>query len=88
MTYLHPFLLGAAAALSVVAALFFLRSWRTTRDRFFVFFAVAFVLLGVNWAAAANLAPQSESRHWIYLVRLVAFLVILAGIADKNRDAS
>ena len=85
MTELHTFLLGAAATLAVIAGLFFLRDWRTARDRFFLFFAIAFALLAINWCAAATIAPASESRAWIYVVRLVAFLVILAGIVDKNR---
>jgi ABC-type Fe3+-siderophore transport system permease subunit len=37
-----PFILGATALASLVAALFFLRFWRDTRDRLFCFFAIAF----------------------------------------------
>lgn len=85
MSDLHVYLLGAVSALSVVATLFFVRYWRVTRDRFFLWFAVAFGLLAVNWGAVAMTAPMSESRHWVYVIRLLAFLLILAGIADKNR---
>jgi hypothetical protein len=86
MSGINEFLLGAAAALAVVASLFFLRYWRLTRDRLFLGFSAAFVLLAVNWGLAAGVAPANESRHWIYLLRLLAFLVILAAIVDKNRD--
>jgi hypothetical protein len=85
MTDLHAYLLGIVSALAVVAALFFLRYWRVTRDRFFLLFAVAFALMAANWAAVSVIAPTSESRHWAYVLRLVAFLLILGAIADKNR---
>ena len=85
MTDLHIYLLGAVSALSVVAGLFFVRYWRVTGDRFFLWFAVAFSLMAVNWGAVATTAPESESRHWVYVIRLLAFLLILAGIVDKNR---
>jgi hypothetical protein len=85
MSHLHIFLLGATSALSVVAALFFLRNWRTTHDRFYVLFASAFLLMAANWALAASISPLNESRHWIYALRLLAFLVIIAAIIDKNR---
>ena len=38
---------GLIAMAFSVAALFFVRFWRYTRDRRFLIFAVAFVLLGI-----------------------------------------
>ena len=35
-------LLGAIAVTSLVIALFFLRFWKETGDRFFLFFAISF----------------------------------------------
>ena len=43
-----------------IAALFFARFWRNTRDRFFLAFAAAFLL------------------------RVPAYVIILAAIVDKN----
>jgi hypothetical protein len=85
MTGASQFFLGALVALSTVAALFFARYWRTSRDRLFGFFAAAFVLMAVNWGALAAFAPTEETRHYFYLIRLVAFLLIAFGIVDKNR---
>ncbi len=85
MSDLHLFLLGVTSALCVVVAVFFLRNWRTTRDRFFLMFASAFLLMAANWALAATTSPLDESRHWIYVLRLLAFLLIIAAIVDKNR---
>lgn len=76
---------GALTALSLVAALFFLRHWRTTRDRLFVFFAVAFVGIGASWAAM--LWPRlGEHDALVYGARLVGFVALIVGIIDKNRD--
>jgi hypothetical protein len=85
--HLHPFLLGIVVMASVSIGLFFYRFWRRSRDRLFVHFAVAFWLLAVNWSAQA-FVPRDESYYVvIYLLRLLAFAVIIAGIIGKNRAA-
>ena len=43
-TELNPVMLGAAATASLVAALFFLRFWRQSRDSLFLWFSVAFAI--------------------------------------------
>jgi hypothetical protein len=82
---LHVFLSGALTCVSFVAGLFFLKYWTLSRDRFFVFFTAAFWIMAANWAAIATIPPTEETRHYFYIVRLVAFLLILAAIVDKNR---
>jgi uncharacterized membrane protein HdeD (DUF308 family) len=78
-------LLGAVAMANLVAGLFFLRFWQQSRDRFFMLFASSFFLEAVNRAALA-LAPQpNDGSPIFYCVRLLAFVLILAAIADKNR---
>ena len=79
------FLHGAVSMACAVAGLLFLTYWRDSRDRLFVFFAVAFWVLGINWISVAAIAPSAEQRHWFHAIRLVAFACILVGIADKNR---
>lgn len=85
---LHPFLFGALTMAALTAALIFLRFWRLTQDRLFVFFAAAFVGLALNWLALAMTDPASEDRYYVFLLRLAAFLFILVGIVDKNRRAT
>jgi uncharacterized membrane protein YeiB len=68
-----------------VCALFFLRFWRQTHDRLFLVFALAFGLLGLQRLALVLTEPVEESRTGLYVVRLVAFLLILGAIVDKNR---
>lgn len=82
---INQFLLGAVVAGCGTAGLFFLRFWRRTGDRLFVIFAVAFWTLGANWLALA-FTEQDEVRTALYAVRLLAFLLILGGIVDKNRS--
>lgn len=81
---LNEFFLGGIVMACAVAGLFFLRFWRRTRDRLFLIFAVAFWTLGGNWLALAFINAD-EVRTWLYAVRLAAFVLILAGIWDKNR---
>ncbi len=82
---LRSMLNGAVAMACLASALFFLRFWKQSRDRLFSFFSLAFVLMAVNAVAAALLDVADERRHFIYVVRLIAFLLILYAIWDKNR---
>jgi hypothetical protein len=77
---------GALTALGLTAALFFLRHWQTTRDRLFVFFAIAFVGLAASWAAMVVWPALGEHDAYVYGIRLVAFLALIVGIVDKNRS--
>ena len=83
---LYEFMLGGLVMGCFVAGLFFLRFWRKTRDRLFAIFAIAFWLLGLNWLALA-FTTQDEVKTWYYAVRLLAFVLILFAILDKNRAA-
>ncbi|HEY3585403.1 MAG TPA: DUF5985 family protein [Casimicrobiaceae bacterium] len=77
------FIAGATAALSGVAALYFGRFWRVSRDRFFGFFACAFALFAVN--RIVLMTVDQEHAAWVFVFRLAAFLLILIAIVDKNR---
>ena len=79
---------GALTMACAVIGLFLLKLWRESRDRLFVFFAIAFWILGAHWAGLAVVNPGIESRHELYFVRLAGFLVLVLGILDKNARAS
>ena len=81
----HQFLLGGIVVACGAAGLFFLRFWRKTRDRLFALFAIAFWTLGAHWLALAFTDPDAEFRLWLFATRLLAFLLILYGVYDKNR---
>jgi hypothetical protein len=80
------FLNGGTAMASIVAGILFLAYWRDSRDRLFVYFALAFWILALNWIFVALAAPAAEQRHWFYALRLLAFALITVGIFDKNRE--
>jgi uncharacterized protein DUF5985 len=82
---MRTFLWGALTMGCAVIALYFLRYWRRSHDRLFVFFGVAFAVLALNWVSLAIIDPMLEGRHYVYFFRLAAFLLIIIGIVDRNR---
>lgn len=85
MEVIHGFLLGIIATASLAAGGFFLKFWRQTRDVFFLAFGAAFIIEGLNRASFLLLERPYEGNPSIYVVRLLAFLLILAAIINKNR---
>jgi hypothetical protein len=81
---LVDFLSGAVTLGLLVAAGFFLRFWRRTRDRLFLAFAAAFMLLAINQALAAFLGAGDERTPYTYVLRVLGFVLILFAILDKN----
>ena len=81
---LVDFLAGAVTLGFLVAAGFFLRFWRRTRDRLFLAFAAAFALLAMNQALAAFFGAGDELTPYTYLLRVLGFVLILYAIVDKN----
>jgi len=79
------FLSGALVAGYVVAALFFARFWRDTRDRLFAMFSAAFILLALQRTALSLTTEHPLLEPALYGLRLLAFLVIIAAVVDKNR---
>lgn len=87
MATLVDFLSGAITFGFAVAALFFLRFWKRTRDPLFIAFALAFLLLGLTQALLAFANIPVEERSSVFLLRLAAFSLILISIWRKNRRA-
>lgn len=81
----NPVLAGAIGAGTLVAAVFFLRFWRSSGDRFFLYFAISFALEAANRLMLGLAHEASEETPAFYLVRLVSYVLILVAIADKNR---
>jgi len=68
-----------------VIGLFFLRFWLTSRDRLFAMFAAGFWILGIQRALLASTRVIFEDQVVFYLLRLLAFVIIIIAIVDKNR---
>jgi hypothetical protein len=83
---MNQVMLGAVAMGFLTASLFFLRFWRETRDRLFALFALSFFVLAVNRAGIGLVAGSGGTGDYLYWVRLLAFVLILAAILDKNRS--
>jgi hypothetical protein len=79
------FLLGVIVMSEVVAAAYFFKFWRQTRDRLFLAFAAAFLIEVVNRGSILFIDDPAAGNPVIYTVRLLSYLLILAAIADKNR---
>lgn len=82
---LSVMLAGALAAGHAVAAAFFARFWRDTKDRLFVYFAIAFGLMSIQLVLSALLWQFGEAHPLHYLLRLAAFLLLIVAIVEKNR---
>jgi hypothetical protein len=78
------FLYGAIAMAAATAALFFLRFYRRTRDRFFLYFFAAFSIESASRLLAVILHWSDTDSAWFYLLRVVAYGLILVGVIDKN----
>jgi uncharacterized membrane protein HdeD (DUF308 family) len=88
ITLTEGFLLGVISTCSVLAGIFFLKFWRRTRDSLFLAFGIAFLVEGVNRAIILDPSHPSQGHPVTYLVRLLASLIILAGILHKNYRTS
>lgn len=77
-------LIGAIAMAYFTASLFFLHFWKTTHDRFFLFFTLSFGLEGGGRVMLGLNLYSSEQEPALYLIRLLSFLIILWAIIDKN----
>ena len=81
---MNELLAGGIATASLIAGLFFLRFWRQTRDRFFLFFSLSFLIEGLNRFALYTLAGLDDQQPIYYVIRLVAYGLIVWAIVDKN----
>jgi hypothetical protein len=70
---------------SLTIALFFLNFWRRTGDRFFLAFSGAFLLLMLERIILFAIGVAHEFAAYVYVVRLLAFILIIAAIVEKNR---
>ena len=76
---------GAIAMGCFAVGLFFLRFYRERRDALFALFGAAFWLMAVNHSMLGLSDQAAETQLYVYLLRLLAFLLIIAAIVQKNR---
>lgn len=83
---MNSVMLGAVAMASSVAALFFLRFWRQTRDTLFLLFSLAFAVDAVTRLALGLGNVSNEDEPLFYIARFVTFALIVLAIINKNRS--
>jgi len=84
---LTPVLVGAVSMASFVAGLLFLRYWRRSHDRLFLYFCIAFFVDAALRVGQALFTIADEAEALVYLPRLATFALIAWAIFDKNRRA-
>ena len=83
MVPLKEILAGGIMVSAWAIAVFFLRFWRKSHDRLFAYLASAFLLMGIE--RIAIIAIPNETHGLVYVIRLIAYLLIIMAIADKSR---
>jgi hypothetical protein len=87
MTPLTHVLLGAVIMGECIAALFFVRFWKLTGDRLFLFFAASFIAIAISRVVVDEGIPPFGHEALGYLIRILSYLFIIAGILYKNTAA-
>jgi hypothetical protein len=87
MTPLTHVLLGAVIMGDLIAGLFFVRFWKQTGDRFFLFFAASFATIAVSRVVVDEGIPPFGYEPFGYMIRILSYLFIIAAILYKNTAA-
>jgi hypothetical protein len=87
MMYPYQFLGGVLTMGYFVLGVFFQKFWRRTRDPLFRMFAWAFWLMAINGFAVTTSDGYELDVVWSYLLRLLAFVLIIVAIIRKNMEA-
>lgn len=82
---MNEVLIGAIASFSFIIGLFFLRYWKTTGDRFFLYFAISFLIESLNRISLTTIFDLKEASPIYYLIKLLAYGFIIYAIFEKNK---
>lgn len=82
----QEFMAGACVMACFVIGLKFLKYWKLSQDKFFIWFAAAFWTFGLGWLLRIADPGGSEHGYLLFLPRLCGFLMILVAILYKNRQ--
>lgn len=83
---MYALISGALMMTCLSAGLFFFKFWQRSREKLFLRFAVSFWLLGLERLVLGYQGTDVEPRPEIYCIRLLAFLMILFAVVQKNRE--
>jgi hypothetical protein len=75
---------GAVTVGFIVAAALFLHLGRTNRDHLFLALGGALALLAVNQMLALWLGDDHDHIAYVYVLRVVAFVVVIAALVEQS----
>ncbi len=78
---------GAIAMGHLVVACFFVKFWRESRQRLFLYFACGFIVLTIHRTMFALTFGDPAWDTIPITLRLIGYLTILAGIIDRRVSA-
>lgn len=81
---MNDLLQGAIVLASLAVGLFFLRFWKSSGDRFFLFFCLSFWIDAMSRLYFRFPPNQMEEIPHYFLLRLFSYSLILVAIFDKN----
>jgi hypothetical protein len=84
---MNEMLVGAIATSSFIASLFFLRFWKSTQDRFFLYFALSFLIEAANRVFLVVCFNLSEESPIYYVIRFISYAFIILAIIEKNKQS-
>lgn len=84
---LKMMLYGFIIAEQVFIAVCFFRFWRSSGERIFAFFTAGFVVMGIHrvllgLAVAGDVRLELQTP--VFLIRLLSYVLIFAGVVAKN----
>jgi uncharacterized membrane protein YagU involved in acid resistance len=85
---MQAFLSGMTTMGFLVVSLLFVRYWRQTLDGIFVWFSISFALLALTQALPVMIEIPREEHSWVFLLRLLAFALLIFAILRKNARLS
>ena len=80
------FLRGIIVTCSVIAGGYFMKFWRQTRDTLFLAFGIAFIVEAANRTTFVFMDSPNTGNTFVYIVRLLTYVLILTTIVKKNRE--
>jgi hypothetical protein len=83
-TIMYEIISGAIMMGSWIIASYFYIFWRQTSERLLALFSISFVLLGIERLILGFYHGRQEDHPAVYFVRLLAYVLIIVGVFDKN----
>ncbi len=78
------FIRGASLMAELGIAVSYYKNWKVTEDGLFGFFSLAFFFLALSHLAVLFYGETGEFGPYAYLLRMIAFILIIMGIVGKN----